>query len=315
MNKLFRLYNQNRILILTTFIVIALIIIVIQILNSILSQKREKDSLNKGNNANIAGAISKNNTSVITGKKVENNNEKIDVIKEFVKYCNEGKIENAYNMLTEDCKQRIYPSMRDFKEGYYDKIFYINRMYTLENWFARNNLYTYYINYTEDVLASGNIDSSDKKGDYITVTKINGNNYLNVNSYIGCIKENRNKIVSGINVTACDLYLYMDYTILNLKVKNNTQNTICIDTKENPKTMYLYDTNKVEYQAFLNEIVDEKLILKTNVENNLEIKFNKLYNPESRELSGIMLKDIVINYEKYISKTEEKENVTIDIQL
>ena len=54
-------------------------------------------------------------------------------------------------------------------------------------------------------------------------------------------------------------YLYIDYTIVNIKIKNNTADTICLDTKENIDKTYLYDENNVTYTAFLNELADEEL--------------------------------------------------------
>lgn len=76
----------------------------------------------------------------------------------------------------------------------------------------------------------------------------------------------------------------MDYTILNLKVKNNTEGVISLDTKENLNTMYIYDENNVNYESFLNENSEEELQVRRNAEKNIDIKFNKIYNPNSRTL-------------------------------
>ena len=105
----------------------------------------------------------------------------------------------------------------------------------------------------------------------------------------------------------------MDYTVLTLKVKNNTQNAICIDTKDKIDTMYLYDTNGIKYTAFLNEKAVEEFIARRNMEISIDIKFNKRYNPESRELNGLKLKDVVLNYENYISGVEGKNKIEIDV--
>lgn len=159
MNKLIRLYNQNRALFIAIIGIIALIIIIIQVLNSIVKQQNEANTNKIANDRNSSTnnqstTISESNVSAVTGEEVINNKQKTEVIKEFVKCCNEGEIEKAYNMLTDECKTRVYPSLERFKTGYYDRIFKINRMYTLENWYTSGNLDTYYIRYTEDVLAS-----------------------------------------------------------------------------------------------------------------------------------------------------------------
>jgi len=107
----------------------------------------------------------------------------------------------------------------------------------------------------------------------------------------------------------------MDYTILTIKVKNNTQNTICLDTKQSLDTMYLYDTNGVRYSALLNENSIEELTASKNMEITVNIKFNKMYNPNAREISGLVLRDLVINYDKFKEGAEEKENKVVDIEL
>lgn len=110
-------------------------------------------------------------TSAITGERVKNLESDKAIIKQFVEYCNEGKIEEAYGMLSLEAKTRIYPSLERFKIVYYDRIFKIKRMYTLENWYDTRTFSTYYIKYTEDVLASGNVNSSNNIGDYITIVR------------------------------------------------------------------------------------------------------------------------------------------------
>lgn len=289
MNKLIRIYNQNRALIIAIIVIIALIIIVIQTLNGLVKKDQEtkrENIANEGNSStNQSTTILEKDTSAITGEKVQNNKENTDIIKQFVKYCNEGQVEKAYNMLTNECKERIYPSLERFKTVYYDRIFKINRMYTLENWYTSGKLATYYIKYTEDVLASGNVNSKDNMGDYITVTSLADTNCLNISSYVGSKNINKTETKNGVTITVGKMYMYMDYTILTLKVKNTNKETICIDTKESLDTMYMYDTNGVRYSSFLNENALEELTFRTNMELSTEVKFNKMYNPTSREIS------------------------------
>ena len=152
-------------------------------------------------------------------------------------------------------------------------------------------------------------------GDYITITQIDGKNYLNISSYIGSNEINKSKTDNGVTITVCKEYIYMDYTVLSLKIKNTRNSAICIDTKENLDTTYIYDTNSVKYTSFLNEISKEQLQIRPNMEMDLNIKFNKMYNPSGRDLNGIILKDVVLNYEEYIQNLERKETVTFDIKV
>lgn len=163
MNKLIRLYNQNRFVFWVIIIIIALIFIVIQTLNSIVKQDSEnkksemlQNALNQANmvqNQTIQNKVQADK-SISTGEKVVNAKSNEELIKEFVKCCNEGKLEIAYNMLTDECKETLYPSLERFKKGYVDRIFYITRLYGLENWYSTSKYDTYYVKYTENILAS-----------------------------------------------------------------------------------------------------------------------------------------------------------------
>lgn len=176
MNKLRRLYNQNRELVIITVVVIAFVIIIIQVLNSIVKKQNEnKRNLiaNEESRSVIENntTISPSNVSKITGDTVKSNVSDKEIIEKFVTCCNEKDIESAYSMLSDECRERIYTSKERFNSLYIDRIFSIYRMYTLENWFDTNDYTTYYIKYTEDVMASGDLNSTNNMSDYITVTK------------------------------------------------------------------------------------------------------------------------------------------------
>lgn len=317
MHRFLRWYNQNRMQFYLTLGIIVFIFLVIQILNSVAEQNLEQKKSNISNTNSSTSAsttISKTNESVITGGKISSYDDatNTNLIKQFIEYCNTRQIDKAYDMLTDECRELLYPTLRDFAYNYWNKIFYINRMYSLENWYSTSNLYTYYIKYTEDVLASGNTNSEDNKGDYITVVKNNGEYKLNIGSYIGRYASKKQTSKNNVQATVNYIDMYMDYTIVNISVKNNTRNTICIDTKENIDSMYIYDENNVKYTSFLNEIALEQLVVYRNMTNTLNIKFNKIYNPD-RYISGIVLSDMVLNYENYKARSEKKDKIIINI--
>ncbi len=321
MNRLTRLYNQNREIIFGIIFVIAFIIIIITTLNSIVKrQNEEKRQNNLDNNVNIVDTnvtpLNPTDKSVITGEDVSKNEDKTNtnLIKQFVDYCNNKQIEEAYNLLSSECKELLYPSIDSFMNNYYNTIFYINRMYELENWYKDGEFCTYYIKYTEDVLATGNVNSTDNRGDYITVVNRGENSYINISSFIGREKKDKQKTEDNVLVKVNYIDFYMDYAILNISITNKTTKTICIDTKEKVNTCYLYDTNDVKYTAMLNENAMEQLIVKRDMTNNVNIKFNKMFNPE-RELSGVVFEDIVLNYEDYINQISKKEKTIINEQI
>lgn len=316
MHRFLRWYNQNREIFFIGLAMIVFIFIIIQVLNAIVGRPNEETGYNTEENSSTnSTTISEPSTSVITGETMseEETTSITNTIKQFVEYCNNGEIENAYNMLTDECKTLIYPTIESFTQNYYQRIFYINRMYSLENWYDDGSLYTYYIKYTEDVLASGNLNSEDNKGDYITVVETENDYRLNISSYVGREMMNDKVNSDNIVITVNWLDMYMDYTIANLSVTNNRESDISLDTKDGNYTMYMYDTNNVKYNSFLHENSEEQLRVRNGLTNTINIKFNKMYNPE-RELRGVIFSNVVLNYEDYISGTSEKNSITIKLE-
>ena len=87
MNKLIRYWNQNRLKIIITGIIIVFIIILIQTINAILKNTRLEENENKETIVDT----SKPSESVITGEKLpeETTDSNVETIKQFVDLCNE----------------------------------------------------------------------------------------------------------------------------------------------------------------------------------------------------------------------------------
>ena len=79
--------------------------------------------------------------------------------------------------------------------------------------------------------------------------------------------------------------------------------------------MYLQDTNGVTYTAFLNENAVEEFRVSRNMEITVEIKFNKMYNPSSREINKLVLGDIVLNYDEFSRGEEEKNSISMNVKI
>lgn len=72
----------------------------------------------------------------------------------FVNYCNNKEYENAYNMISDDCKNVLYPVIEDFKE-YVDKKFKVKRIYSIQNFSNISKQYIYDVNFMSDFMATG----------------------------------------------------------------------------------------------------------------------------------------------------------------
>lgn len=318
MHRLLSWYNQNRLQVIIVALLIAFIFIILRVLNGFaekeFEQKKSESSLrNNSINVEQSTIASRVNQSVLTGEKISeqtsNSNQK--VIKQFIKYCNDVKVEDAYAMLSDECKEALYPTLRDFVTYYYLNIFYITRIYSLENWFQDTHSYTYYVKYTEDVLATGNVNSKDNRSDYITVIYDDSGAKLNIGNYVGRKALSNNITKNNVTLTVNWIDYYIDYNIVNVSVSNNTLNKICLDSKEDVESAFIYDENNIRFEAFLNEIADNDLVIESGKTVTLNIKFGRSYNPE-RGIRGVAFCDVVLNYDNYTKGLEKKSRITLN---
>lgn len=306
LNRLIRFYNQNRKGIFKIIAVIAFFIILIQLLNYIVKRQNEinADQSISGISSSKADIITTNtiskasNTSAISGKEVDSSklNENTKVIETFISYCNSGDVTNAYNMLTDDCKEEIYNSENYFKETYLKNNFSIPRSYSIQNW--NNN--TYLVEMTEDIMATGKVNNGSNLQDYITIVRENEIEKLNINNYIGMTEINKSITNYNITVTITKRHTYMDYETYDVKVKNASGNTIMLDTKESTKTIYLEDEKGVKYGVYSNELLNTALIIDNNRSSSITIKFTNAYS-SSRKMKSMVFSDVILNYNEYKS--------------
>lgn len=302
MNKMARWYNQNKRIIIFAILIIIAVISLIQILDNYYKNKDESSS------ANISATTSNTNGySIVTQEKIdENTSEKsVDLIKNFFDYCNNGDIEEAYNMLSEECKDELYTTVNVFKEKYYNLIFTEKRSYDSVLWINANRGNTYRIEIMSDLLATGQREYMPIE-DYYTIVNEAGIYKLNINRFVGKKDINISKEQLGINVTILSKKSYIDYETYEVKIENNSTNKVIFNTKDNPKSIYLQDENDLKHIAFLNEIADNELNIPAGITRTLQIKFNRGYKPKI-DITKVVFEDIKIN------NNEQKETLEIEL--
>lgn len=301
MYNLIRFYNQNRRKIIEIILIIVFIILIIQLLNYF--SKKENNN-NENNNIIIKSNYDQeviSDKSAISGSKISGNklNEDTDVIKSFYEYCNQGNIESAYNLLTDECKEEMFSNIDDFKEIYYNYLFNgEKKSYTIENWIGD----TYVVRITGDILSTGKLDNTETRQDYVTIAN---NNKLNINSYIGRRQpDKKTQVTNDINITVKQVDTYMDYEIYSLYIENDSSNAILLDTSDDTKSVYLLDENKKKSYFYNNEINQSKLLVQSKFKINLKVKFSNSYS-SSRKIKSIIFSKCILNYDEY-KKLEDK---------
>lgn len=313
MNNIIRMWNRNRKVIIIIALIVVFCFLVLHILNNIAKENIKKQNMPNASNNTNSEEKKLPTTSIITGEKV---NEKVttnnvEIIEKFVQTCNYGKIEEAYNMLTDGCKEVLFPTVEKFTNNYYNIIFKNPRTTKIENYKNSTKTNTYVVTLYEDIMATGNVQSTGDYKDYITVEKEDGK--LNINSLITSKNIRKESKEYGISIKVLRQEIYLDYEIYKFEFKNDTENTVMLDTLLNSRSIYLLDRNNIKYSSFATEVSDIFYELSSYATRTFSIRFNKRYNPVD-QTSKIGFSDIVLNYEQYKEQNiEERGNIVISL--
>ena len=296
MHNIMRFIRQNKKQIIRIAVIAAFLFLILQILNYLTENNK---NINVNNNKEQSVYEKTNGTvvsdkSMVSGGKVSTSTMQSvnDIIKEFVENCNNQKIEEAYNMLTDECKEVLYPDIETFENNYYNNLFKESNLgYSIENWSGD----IYIVKYMEDMLSTGKITTDNSYSDYITIVNKDGNKKLNINRYIGRKILNKSKDSDNIKTEVLYSDKYMDYEIYKLKITNNTDNTILLDPLTEVGKIYLKDSNDVRHKAYTNEIVKDNLKIYAGHTSTIEIKFDNPYISD-RDIKSICFSNIVLYY-------------------
>lgn len=256
---------------------------------------------NVGNTTNIAKPIENFNSisveteeSVITGDELTSYQiSLIDNIENFVSYCNNSDVEQAYSLLSTECKEALYPTIEDFTELYYNKVFAGEKKnVSIENW--SNNIYR--VETAGDFLATGKYDEDDVQADYMQIVQEDEENYkLNINGFLGTENfENVSSSNNELKITALKSSTYMDYQTYTFKIENFSEEEVLIDDRSNIDTMYLEDTNGLKYSAYTHELSDAQLRILPQTSKEVTIKYYNKYS-SNRNIKKIVFSKIILN--------------------
>lgn len=308
LRKLRILYHNNKTKIWLILGIIIFVYVIIRMFNAQIKKENE-EKINNGTNQNfqVTTYLPSSQTSVMTNSSTTKENLKKDteIIKNFIDFCNDNNIEEAYNLLSQQCKDELYKNINDFYNKYYKNIFNEKRSYDIENWASSKNI-TYKVKYLNDIMSSGTVNDEYIE-EYITVVTENNEKKLNINQFIGKEELNLKMETDNLNITVVNKYVYYDYEEYEIIFENNTDKNIILDTKENTESVYIEDTKDIKYTWFGNEVPNSYLNLNSGESKRLRLKFNEIYTGKKTD-STIYLTDVNIDGQ------EEKATIKINVR-
>lgn len=297
MNKLRRYFNQNREKIIRIAVVILFGLGLLYFVNGMVAKKNNyinqgtTNIQNENSNSNNINTNSALNIGSSSNSKDTSYTTETDTIAKFIQYCNEENVSAAYDMLSKECKENIYPTLENFVKNYYNNNFETNKIYNIQRWAGS----IYKVDLKENMLQTGKL-TSEAKQDYITIVSQNSENKLNINNYIGRTNINAEKTEENIKIEVLYKDTYMDYETYTFQIKNNSGKDIYLDNLEETSTIYLVDENEMKHTAHTHKIAKEELHIYGHSSKTIQITFSNRYI-SGRENSRIVFEnvDIAIN--------------------
>lgn len=317
-SRLRQYLSKNRYKILFGVIGIILLLLILGNLSDIAEEESKNKQNTTTNKIANTSNVYKPQETVISGGNISNKTqeENSNIINNFVNYCNNGQYTNAYNLLTNECKTLMYPTVEDFTQNYVKSRFTKKRAADIQSWY-NDTVDTYKVKFVEDILSTGNANSTGTIEDYITIVTQNGESKLNVNGYICRKTMGATSTNNGITISLVSKDMYMDYEVYNIQITNNTENSILLDSKQNTDTVYLKNGSGNKFRASIYELSEIDLTVGKGQTKSLSIKFNKIYNPAVKMIA-MEFENIIMNYEEYVNlqdKTNYKNINNIEIEL
>lgn len=315
LNQIIRYFNQNKKKIIIGVAVIAFLIILLTIINSAIKQNRQKGNIDP--NDYTVTDLEKPNESIISDVNLSEETAKInsEIIKSFVEACNNKNYEQAYNLLSTECKEVEYSTLQDFQNDYIKHIMENSVSYQLELWTVYDGYITYRVTFYEgNLLQNGGIPPEENYVDYITLLQEENKIKLNINKFVKREEINKSAKDRDIEIIINARNVYMDYEIYNITFKNYSEKSILINDGQDSNNIFITDQNGNQYISYINEIPLASLGLKPGFQKLLNVKFAKAYNTY-REVRYITFQNIILDSELYNSNPNDVERLNFRIPI
>lgn len=235
-----------------------------------------------------------------------------ELIADFVENCNSKNYETAYNMLSEECRNAIYPNIELFKT-YVDYVFDGDKIHNIQNFSNKNNTYIYNVTILEDILATGfnNEEEMLYYQEKFVITENNGQLKLAIRNYIGSQNLAYMYEDDNMKIKVESIEQNYDNVIYNFSIANKTDKVIVYaDYTENYEIAL--DTSEGSKRC-INDVL-KPVILLPGETLNYSMKYI-IYFDEPTEIYGLMFNNIRIfnNIEAYENAVKPEKDFSIKI--
>ena len=238
-----------------------------------------------------------------------------NTIDSFFNYCNKKEYQNAYNLLTEDCKQYIYRnSIEEFMQ-YVDSIYTSTKIYNLQNYSNVDDVYIYDINILDDIMSTGTTGGYQEYKEKIALIEINSEMKISNQGYIGKVTFNNITGEDG-NIKIRVLNKNMSYAReeYEVEITNKTDGYVLIGNGNiaNEVTLNLGDQSRPALG-----IINNNMLLAPGETTTYYLLFDKYYDDGKTptEINFNLIRLYGNNQETAIEGLSTNSNTTYSINI
>ena len=226
----------------------------------------------------------------------------VNLIDQYFNYCNNGEYENAYNLVTDECKKAYYPNLESFT-AYVNHVFEgKKKIYNIQSYSIVDNTYVYSIRILDDILANGTTDGYYYYEEKLILTEQNGQMRLSIG---GFISQDNPKISVEDD--------YMKVEIIDKVVDYETETyKIVVTNKSDDKYIVIADgtqSNEVRLNLGTRQDSPENMqtsfIVRPGSFDIQEITFQKYYDNDKTSQGIIFGAVRVLNDYNYADRTTQ----------
>lgn len=219
-------------------------------------------------------------------------------IEAFILLCNQGKTDVAYEMLTDSCKEELYPTKEDFINKYYNTIFKPTKYYDISGF--KNG--TYKVTYYDNSLETG-VEADKGIIDYITY---DSSGKVSISGFIDSKEMDIKSIGNYFTIKITKRKRYVDCIKYTISMKNNTYADIYINDVDN-SNLYIRTSDGNRFYINSSDYLDYNYLVQGKNEKEIELKFDAQYQSGNDAFSIVEMDfdAIKIVNKEYYDNTKE----------
>lgn len=198
-----------------------------------------------------------------------------ELISKYINYCNNKEYENAYNMLSYDCKTQLYPNIEDFKT-YIDNVFDEKKAYYIQDYSNEKDTYIYSVCIFEDMLATGLTGSEvEYYEEKFVIKNNNGVLELSIREYIG--KQDVQNVYEDeyMKISIENMVQTYENQVYTVKITNRCVHPIVLANGSEAKEILLGLKNE---SRNVKDLPRGGIVIYENQTKTYELKFTKFYD-------------------------------------